>query len=121
MERPFDPVAALVAYHAALERRDFAYVNAALAENAVYESKGLGAVSGKAAILSALQTYFTHHPDHKAWDTNVVEEAPRMAKSHWQLQATEHITGKKITRSGTERVTFDAKGRIVSVAVEDLT
>lgn len=121
MERPFDPVAAMVAYHAALERRDFNYIGAVLAQDAVYQSKGLGPVNGKAAILAAMQNYFAKHPDHRAWDTSVKEEGRLVASCTWQLQATDAVSGKSVSRRGNERVSFDAKGRIISVEVEDLT
>ncbi len=120
MERPFDPVAAMVAYHDALERRDFKYIGITLAENAVYQSKGLGPVEGRDAILAAMQGYFAKHPNHKSWDTSTKLEGRLVASCTWELRATDNDTGNAISRHGHERVTFDAKGRIIRVDVEDL-
>lgn len=121
MERPFDPVAAMQAYHAAIEKRDLKYIGAALARDAVYQSKGLGPVSGRDAILAAMEGYFTKYPDSKAWDTSVAEESRWVAVCEWQLRATDLTTGKPVSRHGKERVSFGMNGLIKSVEVEDIT
>ena len=121
MERPFDPVAAMQAYHAAIEKRDLKYIGTALAHDAVYQSKGLGPVSGRDAILAAMQRYFAKYPDNKAWDTSVAEESRWVAVCEWQLRATDLTTGKPVSRRGKERVSFGSNGLIKSVEVEDIT
>lgn len=121
LERPFDPVAAMQAYHAAIEKRDLKYVSGALAEDAVYRSKGLGSVDGRSAILAALESYFANNPNHKAWDTSIVEESRSVAVCEWQLRTVDQTTGKPVSRHGKERITFGARGQIKTVEVEDFT
>jgi ketosteroid isomerase-like protein len=117
----FDPVAALKKYHAAIEARDLKSIAAMFVEDAVYQSKGLGPVKGRSAILAAMEIYFNNHPDHRAWDTVVIAKSCYIAQSEWQLRATNGETRATIFRHGTEQVFFDANGKIVAVEVEDLT
>jgi ketosteroid isomerase-like protein len=117
----FDPIAALKKYHAAIEARDFKSIAAMLIEDAVYQSKGLGSVKGRAAIVATMESYFKDHPDHQAWDTAVSAKSNYIARSEWQLRATNSKTKTTISRHGTELVFFDTDGKIVTVEVEDLT
>jgi SnoaL-like domain len=120
MTKPFDPVATMVAYHAALEARDMVFLASVFASDAEYHSKGLGPVSGKSAILASIESYFAKYPDHKAWDTTVKQDSALVASCEWQLRATDPKTSVAFSRHGNERVTFNAGGLIVSVDVEDL-
>lgn len=115
----FDPVAALVAYHAALDAHDIARVETLMATNATYESDGIGLVKGRDAITTAMRAYFTATPDHQAWDDEVSKSGPRSARCHWRLKATNKQTGAVVERSGTEEVVFDEAGLVLHVVVVD--
>ena len=115
----FDPVAALLAYHKAIDGFDIDQVASMLAEDAVYTSGGLGMVNGKADIILAMRRYFTGHPDHQSWDDDVMKSGPLAARSLWKLTATDRLTGAVVKRSGTEDIVFDNKGLISSVNVVD--
>jgi ketosteroid isomerase-like protein len=121
IEVSFDPVAKLVIYHAAIEARDVIAIGAMLTDDATYQSEGLGPVRGRAAIVSAMENYFTQFPDHTAWDTELNADGPRAATSKWQLRATNTNSGSVVDRCGHERVAFNDQGYIVAVEVEDLT
>jgi ketosteroid isomerase-like protein len=116
----FDPVAALIAYHAALDAHDVDAVEKLMAENATYESAGIGLVEGRAAITSAIRKYFAAHADHHAWDDSVKQIGPRSARAVWQLTATNDATGEKYHRRGEEEVTFDDEGLVLRVLVVDV-
>jgi ketosteroid isomerase-like protein len=115
----FDPVAALVAYHAALDAHDIDQVAMLMAEAAIYESASIGVVEGRTAIISAMRKYFAAHTDHHAWDDRVEQTGPRSARSVWQLQATNDATGEKYHRRGEEELTFDDQGKVLRVVVVD--
>jgi ketosteroid isomerase-like protein len=115
----FDPVAALVAYHAALDAHDVDKVESLMAENAVYESAAIGVVEGRAAIIAAMRKYFTAHKDHHAWDDSVKATGPYSAHAVWQLTATNNASGEKYHRRGTEEVTFEGDGKVLRVFVVD--
>jgi ketosteroid isomerase-like protein len=115
----FNPVVALVAYHAALDAHDLDVVEALMAEDATYESAGIGVVIGRDAIISAMRKYFAAHTDHKASDDFVEETSPVSASAVWQLTATSNATGEKFLRRGEETVTFDSAGKVSRVVVID--
>ncbi len=115
----FDPVAALVAYHAALDAHDVDKVETLMAANATYESEGIGLVEGRDAITSAMRKYFAGHSDHKAWDDQVEATGPHSARAQWQVKATTKATGEQFHRSGLEDVTFDDQGLVMTVKVTD--
>jgi SnoaL-like domain len=115
----FDPVAALNAYHTALDAHDVDLVERLMAVNATYESAGIGLVEGRAAIASAMRKYFTAHSNHQAWDDSVEQLGPQSARAVWQLTATNDATGEKYHRRGTEEVTFDDAGMVLRVLVID--
>jgi ketosteroid isomerase-like protein len=117
--RKFDPVFALKKYHAAIEARDLTSIAEMLVEDAVYQSKGLGPVKGRSAIVAAMESYFDNHPDHRALDTSVSADGPLAATSSWQLCATNKASGISISRQGRERISFNADGMISAVDVED--
>lgn len=115
-----DPVALLRRYHAALNAYDEGMVNPMFAVDAVYDSPGVnGRIAGRAAIIAAFTAYFTEHPDQHAIDEQVTQTAPGTVRSVWALEATARSTGRKVTRRGTESVTFDADGLIRHVEVTD--
>ncbi len=115
----FDPVAAISAYHAALDAHDVDKVETLMAENATYESAGIGLVEGRDAILAAMRKYFAAHTDHHAWDDSAEQIGPRTARAVWQLKATNNATGEKYHRRGEEDVTFDEAGLVLRVVVRD--
>ena len=115
-----DPVALLRRYHAALNDYDEAVVMPMFAVDAVYDSPGVnGRIAGRAAIIAAFTAYFTEYPDQHATDETVVPTANRTVQSVWRLEATSRSSGRKVTRHGTESVTFDADGLICHVEVAD--
>jgi SnoaL-like domain len=117
----FDPVAALLRYHQAIDAHDIDVVEMMLAKTARYESSGLGVVEGRVAIVRAMRHYFNGHPDHQSWDDEVMATGPRSARSLWKLKATNKLTGQVVLRHGTEDIEFDADGKIFSVTVRDET
>ncbi len=115
----FDPVVALVAYHAALDAHDVDKVEMLMAVNATYESAGIGLVEGRDAITSAMRKYFAGHSDHEAWDDQVEATGPRSARAVWQVKATSKASGEQFHRNGLEDVTFDDQGLVLKVKVTD--
>lgn len=116
----FDPVARLAAYHAAINRLDFEALEQGFAENAVYLSGGTGNVAGRDAIMAAFRSYFDVFPDQVAGDDRIERLGDRKARAVWHLTATHTLTGAAVHRRGIETVTFDERGLITEVLVEDL-
>jgi len=115
-----DPVALLRRYHEALNRYDEATVKAMFAPDAVYVSPGVnGRIAGRDAIIAAFTAYFAEHPDQHAVDESVVPAGDLGVRSVWALAATARSTGRRVTRRGTETVTFGADGLIRHVEVTD--
>jgi hypothetical protein len=116
----FDPVARLIAYHAAINELDFSTIEAMFAEGAVYDSGGLGGlVSGRGPIMDGFRVYFDAYPDQVAEDSLVEALDGLRVRSVWSLTATHRVTGDRLVRSGEEIVTFDAAGRILRVEVTE--
>ncbi|MGV8936288.1 MAG: nuclear transport factor 2 family protein [Allorhizobium sp.] len=115
----FDPAGAVHAFHAAINALDFATIEASFAEDAVYGSVKVGALSGRVAIMEAFRAYFDSYPDQVAIDELVEEVSPNSARAVWRLTATHSRTGAPLVRHGEETITFDASGRIVRVDVTD--
>ena len=115
-----DPVALLRRYHAALNDYDAETVRAMFAEDAVYVSPGVkGRITGRDAIIAAFTTYFAEHPDQAAIDEAVTQVAPDAVQTVWKLEATARSTGQRVTRRGTQTVTFNGDGLIAHVEVTD--
>lgn len=115
-----DAVTRLIAYHDAINKLDFSTIEAMFAENAVYDSGGLGGVvTGRGAIMAGFRTYFDTYPDQVAEDSVVQGIGERRVRSVWALTATHRMTGEKLVRAGEEIVTFDEQGRIAKVEVID--
>jgi SnoaL-like domain len=115
----FDPVKALVAYHAALNAHDIGHIETLLATNAAYSSAGLGRLDGRDAVVLAMRKYFDAHRDHHAWDDAVTATGPLQAHAVWQLTAMNNTTKEKSHRRGEETVTFDGEGKVTNVEVID--
>lgn len=115
----FDPVKALIAYHAALDAHDVDLVETLMAANATYMSAAVGVVEGRAAIVAAMRKYFTAHSDHRAWDDKVTALSSLQAHAVWQLTATNNASKEKYHRRGEETVTFDHDGKVLAVEVID--
>ena len=116
----FDPVASLIAYHAAINALDFDAIAAMFADDAVYVSGGIGGMTeGRGAIMAAFRAYFDIYPDQMAEDDSVERQGPLSARAAWRLIATHRATGEPLVRRGLETVTFDDTGRIVRVEVVD--
>lgn len=114
-----DPCALTARYHAAINALDFQAIGNAFAENAHYVSNGVGAVCGRAAIVSAFQDYFLLYPDQVAEDSLIETLSSLSARAKWRLAATNANTGERIERSGVEFLHFDVEGRIVAIEVFD--
>lgn len=117
----FDPVKALVAYHAALNAHDVVVVETLMAADVTYHSATLGVLQGRDAIVGAFRRYFAAHGDHSAWDDVVKAVGPLKAHAIWQLAATNRTSNEKSHRRGEETVTFDGDGKILMVEVVDYT
>lgn len=116
----FDPIARLIAYHDAINALDFDTIEAMFAEDAVYDSGGLGGVvTGRGPIMDGFRTYFDLYPDQVAEDSLIELVGEHAVRSVWRLTATHRLTGEKLIRAGEEIVTFDDAGRIVRVEVTD--
>ena len=118
-DQPFDPVAALKHYHAAIDALDFAAIEACFAPEASYVSNGIGAIVGRDAIMEAFRTYFAVYGDQVSKDETMAALSPGMAWSRWRLEASHAVTGARLNRSGEEAVHFDANGSIFRVEVKD--
>jgi len=115
-----DPVALLKRYHEALNGYDERTVKPMFAEDAIYVSPGVnGRIAGRDAIIAAFTAYFAEHPDQLAIDEAVTQLAADTVRSVWTLQATARSTGSKVSRRGTETITFDRHGLIRHVEVAD--
>ncbi|OOG76618.1 DUF4440 domain-containing protein [Sinorhizobium sp. A49] len=114
-----DPSALTARYHAAINALDFQSICDAFAENARYVSNGVGALSGRAAIVSAFRDYFLVYPDQVAEDGVIETLSPSSARATWHLTATNSKTGEKVERSGVEFLHFNGEGRIVAIEVFD--
>ena len=113
-------MARLIAYHDAINALDFATIEAMFAENAVYDSGGLGGVvEGRGPIMAGFRSYFDLYPDQVSQDSLVEQLEGRRVRSVWTLTATDGKTGERLLRAGEEFVTFDEAGRIVHVVVRD--
>jgi len=116
----FDPMARLIAYHDAINALDFTTIEAMFAEDAVYDSGGLGGVvQGRGPIMEGFRGYFDLYPDQVSEDTLIEPTGERAVRSIWKLTATHRFTGEKLVRSGEEVVTFDDGGMIARVEVTD--
>jgi limonene-1,2-epoxide hydrolase len=109
----FDPAAAVAAYHTDLESRDLAAIESWFADAASYQSRGLGHLHGRIAILTALSAYFASNPNHAAQDQSIHRISEYTAESQWSL------TTGSVQRQGVETVTFDQFGKITSIIVID--
>ena len=115
-----DPVALLKRYHAALNAYDAAVVKEMFAPDAIYVSPGVnGRIAGRDAIIAAFTAYFGEHPDQHAIDDEVTRVGADAVRSLWRLEATARSTGQRVSRRGTETVTFGADGLIRHVEVTD--
>lgn len=115
-----DPVALLKRYHDALNGYEEPTVKAMFADDAVYVSPGVnGRIAGREAIIQAFTAYFTEHPDQHAIDDEVTRVGADAVRSLWRLEATARSTGQRVSRRGTETVTFGADGLIRHVEVTD--
>jgi ketosteroid isomerase-like protein len=114
-----DPLALARRYHEALNRYDVAVVAPMFAEDAVYLSPGVGALFGRAAIIDAFTSYFSEYADQVAQDDTLVAVGTHQVRSEWRLEASSSKTGAKSIRQGTEIITFDDRGLISRVEVED--
>jgi len=116
----FDPVARLIAYHEAINNLDFSTIEAMFADDAVYDSGGLGGVvTGRRPIIKGFRAYFDAYPDQVAVDSVVEALDGTRVRSEWSLTATHRQTGDKLVRAGEEIVTFDGAGKIIRVEVTD--
>ncbi len=65
----FDPKAALIAYHAAIQAQDFPAIAAMFHADIAYESPGVGTVNGRDAVIESFRAYFAEYPTSRPWTT----------------------------------------------------
>jgi ketosteroid isomerase-like protein len=107
-------------YHDALNRYDFAEIEQMFAEDAEYHSPGIGGLYGRHDIMAAMKSYFAEFTDQVSSDENLELVAERSVRTQWKLQATTKSSGRLVKRQGVETITFNEKGLISVVEVEDV-
>jgi SnoaL-like domain len=107
-------------YHDALNQFDFTAIEPMFAEDAEYHSPGIGGLYGRANIMAAMRAYFSEFGDQVSSDENVQLVADRSVRTEWRLQATTKSSGRLVKRQGVETITFNDKGLIVLVEVQDV-
>ena len=106
--------ALLADYTTALNRYDLGVVADMFAEDAVYVSPGVGGeINGRVAIMSAFKDYFRQHTDQVNRDEDVQQVDENTLQARWHLQSSSS------TRSGTQRISFNAAGLIARIEVQD--
>lgn len=115
----FDPAKTLTRFHDAINALDFSTIEAAFAEQVVYGSVKVGALSGRAAMMVAFRAYFDTYPDQVAVDELVETVSPLAARSVWRVTATDSRSGAPLLRHGEETLYFDEAGLITRVDVTD--
>ncbi|WP_275789431.1 nuclear transport factor 2 family protein [Pararhizobium gei] len=119
MTAMFDPVQLTQDFHAAIGALDFAAIDSFFAEDAIYISGKVGDLRGRSAIMAAFRGYFEEYPDQVAEDSGIEALSAFTSRSVWHLAATSTKTGMKLERRGEEVITFNGRGRIISVTVTD--
>jgi len=115
-----DHVEAMRRYHAALNAFDLAAVEQMFSKEAEYHSTGIGALRGREAIMAAFKRYFADYSNQVASDDQLYLLSASTVRAEWRLKATSRSTGQISIRKGIETITFDAKGLIRRIDVEDL-
>ena len=93
MQDQFNPLDRLIAYHDAINALDFEAITAMFAEDAVYDSGGLGGVvAGRAPIMEGFRTYFDIYPDQVANDSLVEQLGERSLRSLGGMTGTHEST-----------------------------
>ena len=110
-----DLAARLAKYTAALNQYDLDAVEQMFADAAIYASPGVGGeIAGHAAIMAAFHAYFARHSDQVNSDENVRQLDEYTLEARWRLISSNS------TRSGLQRIGFNAEGLIARVdVVED--
>ncbi len=107
-------------YKDALNSFDFASVEPMFAEDAEYHSPGIGGLYGRNDIMAAMRSYFTEFSDQVSSDENLQLVGERSVRTEWKLQATTKTSGRVVKRQGVETITFNDKGLIALVEVQDV-
>jgi hypothetical protein len=116
-----DPLARARAYHDAFNAGDFDTLTAIIAETAEYHSPGIkGVLPGRDNILKAIRAYRKEFPDQVNVEDSVEVISPHAVKSHWRFTATSKSSGRVVKRQGWEILTFNARGEVVAVDVQDV-
>jgi hypothetical protein len=90
---------------------------AMFAEEATYESTQVGSFEGREAIAGMMRAFFEKFPD-PYWQVSAYEDVgPGEVEFEFVMTGTAAETGERIERRGTERIAFDAEGRIRKVHV----
>lgn len=115
-----DYVKLVTKYHDALNRFDFDAIAPMFAEDAEYHSQGMGGLYGRADIIAAMHAYFTEFSDQVSSDENLTLVAEKSVRTEWKLRATTKSSGREVKRQGVETITFNDKGLISLVEVQDV-
>lgn len=117
-----DVLARARAYHDAFNAGDFDALKTIIAESAEYHSPGIkGVLPGRDNILKALRAYRKEFPDQVNIEECVETISPHIIKCHWRFSATSKSSGRLVKRQGWEVLTFNARGEVVSVDVQDVS
>jgi ketosteroid isomerase-like protein len=107
-------------YHDALNRFDFDAIAQMFADDAEYHSPGIGGLYGRHDIMAAMHSYFAEFCDQVSSDENLERVGDRSVRTEWKLQATTKTSGRIVKRQGVETITFNDKGLIAMVEVQDV-
>lgn len=87
------------------------------AEDASYRSTQVGSFEGRDAIATMMTGFFERFRDAHWRVATYDEVAPNEVEFDFVMTARSSDTGQTIERRGTERISFDTRGKIVRVFV----
>ena len=105
------------AYAALSNAHHLILVDQMFAENAVYDSTGVGLFEGREAIASMMDGFFSQYPDVH-WNTrNFTHGSDDIVLFDFEMSATHIETGQILHRKGVEKMIFTESGLISRLEV----